>query len=151
MVSLGEKYDVVIVDAGGRDSLEMRQSIAVCSVCIIPVKPAQFDVWSLSRMAGLIRDVSERVERPINAFSFVNGASPNPGVRETQEVKEALKDYADLFPVLEAVVTERIAFRKASRDGQGVMELPPALADAKANLEMIALYQEVFNEKWATK
>jgi len=151
LIGLKSKYEVVIIDAGGRDSLEMRQSVAVCDTCIIPIKPAQFDVWSLSRMAGLIRDVSERVERPINAFSFVNGASPNPSVRETQEVKEALKDYADLFPVLESVITERIAFRKASRDGLGVVELPSSLADAKANLEMISLYKEVFHEDWATK
>lgn len=151
LIGLKSKYEVVIIDAGGRDSLEMRQSVAVCDTCIIPIKPAQFDVWSLSRMAGLIRDVSERVERPINAFSFVNGASPNPSVRETQEVKEALKDYADLFPVLESVITERIAFRKASRDGLGVVELSSSLADAKANLEMISLYKEVFHEDWTTK
>jgi chromosome partitioning protein len=151
LIGLKSKYEVVIIDAGGRDSLEMRQSVAVCDTCIIPIKPAQFDVWSLARMAGLIRDVSERVDRPINAFSFVNGASPNPSVRETQEVKEALKDYAELFPVLESVITERIAFRKASRDGLGVVELPPSLADAKANLEMISLYKEVFREDWTTK
>jgi chromosome partitioning protein len=151
LIDLGKKYDVVIVDAGGRDSLEMRQAIAVCGICIIPVKPAQFDVWSLSRMASLIRDVSERVERNINAFAFINGASPHPGVRETTEVKEALKDYADVFPALESVITERIAFRKASRDGQGVMELLSSQADSKANLEMMALYKEVFNEKWTAQ
>ena len=102
-------------------------------------------------MAGLIREVTERTERAVNAMAFVNGASPNPNVRETQEVKEALKDYADLFPTMESVITERIAFRKASRDGLGVTELHHSLADAKANLEMIALYQEVFHEKWSTK
>ena len=151
LVNLAGKYDVVIVDAGGRDSLEMRQSLAICDTCIIPIKPAQFDVWSLSRMAGLIREVAERTERPVNAMAFINGASPNPSVRETQEVKEALKDYADLFPTMESVVTERIAFRKASRDGLGVTELHPSLADAKANIEMISLYQEIFHEKWTTK
>jgi len=151
LVSLKEKYGVVIVDAGGRDSLEMRQSMAVCDICIIPVKPAQFDVWSLARMAGLVREVSERMDRRVNAFAFVNGASPNPAVRETQEVKEALKDYAELFPVLEPVVTERIAFRKASRDGMSALELPAAQADAKANLELMALYKEVFNENWAAQ
>jgi chromosome partitioning protein len=151
LANLKEKFEVVIVDAGGRDSLEMRQSLAVCDVCIIPVKPAQFDVWSLSRMALLIHDVAEKIEARINAFAFVNGASPNPNVRETMEVKEALREYADLFPVLETVVTERIAFRKASRDGKGVVELAPNFSDAKANLEMMALYQEVFNERWEAK
>ena len=99
-------------------------------------------------MAQLVRDVAERTEIPVNAFAFINGASPNPMVRETQEVKEALKDYVEVFPTLESVITERIAFRKAAREGLGVVELAPGLADPKATLELMALYQEVFNESW---
>lgn len=149
LVELGQKYDFVIVDAGGRDSLEMRQTLAVCDTCLIPIKPAQFDVWSLSRMAALLRDVAEKMDRRVNAVAFINGASPNPTVRETQEVKDALVDYADLFPVITPVITERIAFRKASRDGLGVIELSTGQADAKANLEMIALYKEVFGVNYS--
>lgn len=151
LAKLKDKFDVVIVDAGGRDSIEMRQAMAVCDKVVIPIKPAQFDVWSLSRMAQLIRDVAERTSTPINAFAFINGSSPNPVVRETQEVRETLKDYVELFPTLESVVTERIAFRKAARDGMGAIELTSSAADPKANLELIALYQEIFNERWDTK
>ncbi len=149
LVELGQKYGMVIVDAGGRDSLEMRQALAVCDLCLIPIKPAQFDVWSLSRMAALLRDVAERMDRKVNAVAVLNGASPNPSVRETIEVKEALSDYSELFTVMEPVVTERIAFRKASRDGLGVVELATGLADAKANIEMSALYKEVFGVNFA--
>jgi chromosome partitioning protein len=148
LVELAGKYDVLVVDAGGRDSLEMRQALAVCTVCIIPVKPAQFDVWSLACMADLLRDVADRLERRVNAFALINGASPNPGVQEAQEVRSALGDYADLFPALASVVTERIAFRKAARDGLGVLELTGKAADAKAAHEMTTLYQEIFNEKF---
>lgn len=151
LAKLKEKFDVVIVDAGGRDSIEMRQAMAVCDTALIPIKPAQFDVWSLSRMAQLIRDVAEKTDAPVNAFAFINGASPNPVVRETQEVKDALRDYVEIFPTLETVITERIAFRKAAREGQGVTELPANLTDPKANLELMQLYQEVFNEPWTAK
>jgi chromosome partitioning protein len=151
LAMLKEKFDVVIVDAGGRDSIEMRQSMAVCDSVIIPIKPAQFDVWSLSRMAQLIRDITERTGVPVKAYALINGASPNPVVRETVEVKEALKDYADLFQTLNVVVTERIAFRKAAREGHGVFELSSSLSDAKANLEMMALYQEVFNVEFTAQ
>jgi len=151
LVELGQKYDVVIVDAGGRDSLEMRQALAVCDTCLIPIKPAQFDVWSLSRMGSLLRDVAEKMDRKVNAVAVINGASANPSVRETQEVKDALVDYADLFSVLSSVVTERIAFRKASRDGLGVVELASGLADAKANIEMATLYKEIFNHDYHAK
>lgn len=148
LAKLKDKFDVIIVDAGGRDSIEMRQSLAVCDIALIPIKPAQFDVWSLSNMSQLIQDVMERTESPVNAFAFINGASPNPAVRETLEVKEALRDYVEIMPTLESVITERIVFRKAARDGRGVIELPVGSVDPKANLEMIGLYQEIFNETW---
>lgn len=151
LVKLMEKYEVVIVDAGGRDSLEMRQAMAVADIVLIPIKPAQFDVWSLSRMAQLVNDVAEKTDAKVNAYSFINGASSNPAVRETLEAKEFLTEYEEFFPPLDSVVTERIAFRKAARDGKGVVELPPGLADPKANLEIIQLYQEVFGEEWIPK
>lgn len=151
LAKLKDKFDVVIVDAGGRDSVEMRQAMAVCDLALIPIKPAQFDVWSLARMAQLIKDVAEKTETKVNAFAFINGASPNPAVRETQEVREALRDYVEVFPTLETAITERIAFRKAAREGQGVVELSSNLSDPKANIEMAHLYREVFNEQWTAK
>jgi chromosome partitioning protein len=150
LAMLRSKFDRVIVDAGGRDSIEMRQAMAVCDLVLIPIKPAQFDVWSLSRMAQLISDVSERTGNKVNACAIINGASPNPAVRETLEVKEALRDYLERFPTLSTVITEGIAFRKAARDGLGVIELPHSLVDAKANLEMTHLYQEIFHVEWSS-
>lgn len=148
LAKLKDKFEVVIVDAGGRDSIEMRQAMAVADCVLIPIKPAQFDVWSLSRMSQLIGDVAEKAGAKINAFAFINGASPNPVVRETNEVREVLQDYNEIFPCLKSVVTERIAFRKAAREGRGVVELDPGISDAKANLELMQLYQEVFHEHW---
>jgi len=148
LLKLKEKFEVVVVDAGGRDSIEMRQAMAVADVVLIPIRPAQFDVWSLSRMAQLINDIAEKSGSKINAFALINGASPNPAVRETTEVREVLQDYNEVFPCLKTVITERIAFRKAAREGRGVVELEPSLADAKANLELLQLYQEVFHEQW---
>lgn len=146
LLALKEKFDVIIVDAGGRDSIEMRQSMAVSDMTLIPIKPAQFDVWSLNRMSQLINDVMERIEAPVNAFTFINGASTNPSVRETREVQEAMVDYADVFPLLNSIISERIAFRKAAKSGLSVVELGRDHTDPKANLEMMSLYQEVFNE-----
>lgn len=151
LAMLKEKYDVVIVDAGGRDSIEMRQAMAVCDKLIIPIKPSQFDVWSLGRMTSMIRDVTEKIDAPVNAFCFINAASSNPSVRETAEVREILEEHKEFFPTLNSVVTERIAFRKAARDGMGVLELSKDLLDIKANSEMEALYEEVFNNSWVPK
>lgn len=151
LAMLKEKYEVVVVDAGGRDSIEMRQAMAVADKVIIPIKPSQFDVWSLGRMTSLIKDVTERIDAPVNAFCFINAASSNPSVRETAEVREILEEHKEFFPTLNAVITERIAFRKAARDGLGVLELSKDLVDVKAVAEIQALYEEVFNNSWVPK
>lgn len=152
LAMMKEKFEVIIVDAGGRDSIEMRQAMAVCDKAIIPIKPSQFDMWSLGRMENLVKDVQEKIDSAVNSFAFINAASANPAVRETSEVREALAEYAESFPCLNSVITERIAFRKAARDGLSVLELQGReLYDVKANSEMISLYQEVFNEQWNSK
>lgn len=143
LANLKQKFDVVVVDAGGRDSLEMRQALAVCDMALIPIRPAQFDLWSLSRMASLIAEIEERIDGRVNARAIINGASPNPAVREADEIREALVEYEDAFPLLKALTTERIAYRKAARGGLGVMELQGAAADPKARAEMLALLEEI--------
>lgn len=143
LVKLKAKYETVIVDAGGRDSLEMRQALAVCDMVIIPIRPAQFDLWSLARMASLIAEIEERIDGRVHARAVINGASPNPSVREADEIREALAEYEDTFPLLGSMTTERIAYRKAARGGLGVIELAGALADLKAKTEIQALFDEV--------
>ncbi len=143
LVKLKAKYETVIVDAGGRDSLEMRQALAVCDMAIIPIRPAQFDLWSLARMASLIAEIEERIDGRVHARAVINGASPNPAVREAEEIREALAEYEDTFPLLGAMTTERIAYRKAARGGLGVIELAGTLADLKAKTEIQTLFDEV--------
>lgn len=150
LISLDKKFNVVIVDAGGHDSIEMRQAMAVAALTVIPIRPAQFDLWSLSRMAQLICEIKERTDAPVKAVSLINGASSNPIVRETAEIREAMADYIETFPTMNTVITERIVFRKAARGGQGAIELGTAMSDTKANQELMALYKEIFNVEWHT-
>lgn len=144
IADLKGKFEIIVVDAGGRDSVEMRQSLTVCDFALIPLRPAQFDLWSLDRMASLIADIEERTGSRVNARSVINGASPNPAVKESAEIRTAMQDYDDAFPLLQTVVTERIAYRKAARDGLSIAELAPGLADPKATAELSALFKEIF-------
>ena len=143
LLSLKEKHDVVIVDVAGKDSVEMRQALGVCDVALLPIQPATFDFWSLSRMASMLTEIEERTEVPVNAYALINRAHTNPAVKETLETIEALRDYGKILPRLETVVAERIAYRRAAREGMGVIDLPAGLADLKATAEIEALYQEM--------
>lgn len=146
---LAPKFDVVIVDAGGRDSVELRQALAVCDTLLIPVRPSQFDTWSLDKMATLIKEITEKIEQPIDARVLLNATHTNPSVREADEVRMLLaQDYADSLKVMVSQVGDRISYRRAARDGLGVTELARQNADGAAVEEIQRVYKEIFNEKW---
>ena len=152
ILKMAFKFDVVVIDSGGRDSLEMRHSLAVADFSLIPVEPSQFDIWSLGRVAKMIKEVNRQLSvgadvRSVNAFCFINNA-PTNNTHEVEDCRSVLKDMADDFPDLGLVLYNRIAHRKAARVGMGVMELPKQDFDPKAAWEIAMLYQIAFGEAW---
>lgn len=147
---LRAKYEIVIVDAGGKDSGELRQAMVVCDTMVIPVRPSQFDTWSLNKMGLLIQDVEERISIKIPTKVLLNAVSSNPGVKEADELRTLLSgEYASSFGLMTAQLTERIAYRRAAREGLCVAELVKPYADPVAVEEMKRLYMELFNVNWS--
>ncbi|MBI9084535.1 MAG: hypothetical protein JEZ11_13125 [Desulfobacterales bacterium] len=139
--ALEEKYGTVIIDCGGRDSVELRSSMLVSDKFYTPLKPSQFDVWTLETLNDLLENA--RIINPgLNATVFINQANPNPKVAETTDTRAVIQDFEHLrlSPV---TIRERIAFRKAGRDGMAVIENKPV--DRKALDETLQLYKEVFD------
>ena len=56
--SLKSKFDTLIIDTGGRDTSEMRQSLVVSDIAIIPTIPSQYDVIILDKMLAIIAAVA---------------------------------------------------------------------------------------------
>jgi chromosome partitioning protein len=138
---LSSKFDDIIIDAGGRDSKELRTATLVADKLYIPVQSSQFDIWSIS---GMERIVSKAVDfNPnLDAFIIINRASTNPSVQETREAQELIQEL-EFIKLGDVVIRERIAFRKAAREGMSVIELKGG--DKKANEEIMALYKEIYN------
>ena len=143
---LSNRYQDVVVDAGGRDSVELRAALTIAQKIFIPIQASQFDVWTLGAMDALIKQ-AQSFNPTLAAFVVINRASTNPSVSELDEAKEILGDY-DLLKLSKAVIRDRISFRKAARAGLSVSELQPN--DDKAISEILELYQEVFNEQAKT-
>lgn len=143
LLDLAKRFDDLIIDAGGRDSYELRAALVAADKIFIPVQASQFDVWTLGNMAELVEH-AQALNPKLQAFVVLNRASPNPAVSETKEAESLLFDFPGLI-FSGVIVRDRIAFRKASSAGQGVMELTPS--DQKATVEINQLYEVVFNEK----
>ena len=137
---LANRYQDIIVDAGGRDSVELRAAMLVAHKTYVPIQASQFDIWTLSQTNDLI--VTAQVFNPnLRAWVVINRGSTNPSVKEIPEAVEIMGDFEHLG-LATSVVRDRIAYRKAVRDGLSVVEMKPP--DAKASREINAFYVEVF-------
>lgn len=139
--ALNEKYEDILIDAGGQNSQELRASMLVADKIYIPIQAAQFDVWTLGVMDKLINQAKIYNEK-LEAHICINRAPTNPSINETDEITSVLDEFEHLR-LSPHIIRERIAFRKAARGGRSVVEL--AKQDAKASSEVLNLYHEVFN------
>ncbi len=138
---LAERYDEIVIDAGGRDSMELRYSLGVCDQAYIPVQPFQFDIWTIRQMDELV-EMAQALNENLQAAIVLNRVSTNPAVREDQETREFFRqEEFQHLALLDTVLRDRISFRKSGRDGLSVVEWK---LDKKAAAEMNQLYKEVY-------
>jgi chromosome partitioning protein len=142
VLALHVKYKDIIIDAGGRDSPELRGSLLVADKAIFPLRPSQFDLWTLTRLNTLV-DTARDINDKLKAYVVLNQSSTNPSVKEAEEAKKYIYDFPYLN-LLDVVISERIAFRRAAIAGMGVAEYKPE--DTKAIEEIQKFYKKVFND-----
>lgn len=138
---LNGRYDEIVIDAGGRDSMELRYSLGVADRIYIPIQPYQFDIWTIQQMDSLV-EMALGINENMKAFIVLNRVSTNLAVREEQETRAFLTEENFLnFSLTESVVRDRIAYRKSGRSGLSVVEWAQ---DVKAAKELNSLFEEVY-------
>lgn len=141
--NLVAKFDDLIIDTGGRDSEELRSALLVADRLLIPVKPSQYDLWSLAKMVNLVED-ARAFNRDLKAMVVISQANPHPMVTETNEAGQYLAEVKQIVR-LETTIRDRIAFRRSTRQGLAVIESKPI--DSKAAAEIKSLHEEVFRDR----
>jgi chromosome partitioning protein len=139
---LAPRYDDLIVDAGGRDSVELRSAMVAADRLLVPIQASQFDVWTLEQMDALVEQAGA-LNPGLEARLVINRASPHPRVREADEARELLADFPNLA-FGGVVIRDRIAYRRAAGEGLAVAEMPEP--DPKAVAEIEACYAVAFDE-----
>ena len=140
---LAHRYQDIIIDAGGRDSVELRSALVVTEKAYIPIQPSQFDIWTLNQMDELV-ETAKAFNPDVQARVIISRSSTNPSVHESDDTGKLLDDFTNL-DLADVTIRDRIAYRKAAKDGLAVTELKPK--DSKAVEEMEALYREVFGNE----
>lgn len=138
---LAKRYEIVIVDAGGRDSKEFRTALAVADICLAPFVPSQHDVDTLPLVNDLIEQI--KVYNPnLIGYAMFSNCPQNKAAREKRinEYREVLAEELTELKLLNTEIVNRIAYTDTATNGRGVTEMD----DEKAAQEIISLAKEVF-------
>jgi chromosome partitioning protein len=137
---LKSKYDDIIVDAGGRDTVSQRAALVVADMLLVPFVPRSFDIWTLDTVIGLIQEI-RTVNPTLRTVAFINRGDVSGGYNT--EAGEMIRDKEELV-YLDTPIVNRKAFGRAAEQGKAVTEIRPV--DPKAVHEIMALYRAIFEE-----
>lgn len=139
--TLAKKFDDIIIDVGGHDSISQRASLTVADLLLLPVFPSSFDTWVIEAVNTLVEEVST-INPNLKAYCFLSRADVVGS--QNNDTSEILNEDYPEISFIDCPVKNRKVFRNASSQGLGVVEVKPK--DKKAIDELKKLYKTVFNE-----
>jgi chromosome partitioning protein len=135
---LAQRYDQVIIDAGGRDSEELRTSLVVANMMCCPIKASQPDIETTVHANELVK-LAKSMNPGLDARLVISMATPNPVVKEAAQARELLSELPE-FALLQTVIRDRKVYRDAMIEGKGVLELTNEKATAEINQLATEIY-----------
>jgi chromosome partitioning protein len=135
---LQKRYEYVIVDAQGRDSIELRTGLLSANICITPVQPSQADLDTIYKMVNITQTAQETNEE-LKTYSIISRA-PNTST-EITEARQCLSNVKEI-QLLNNVVYDRRIYRDALGTGKSVLEME----NDKAIQELTLVCEEIFHE-----
>ncbi|TAM52402.1 MAG: cobyrinic acid ac-diamide synthase [Paraburkholderia sp.] len=136
---LARRYQVIVVDAGGRDSREMRSAMAVANLLLVPTKASQADLETFPKVNELI-SLARGLNPELKAVALLSIAPSNPVIREVEDARELLAEF-DQLELADTIIRDRKVYRDALLAGKGVTELDNS--QARAEIQLLA--QEFFD------
>lgn len=148
IIDLAEKYEAVIIDCGGQDSVELRSSmITPCiDLMIVPIQAGYFDLETLVNMNNLVR-VSKMYNKDLQVKCLINRVPSHKLITVAQEAKTFINDELEYLSLLETILHDRVSFSYSVAKGLSVVEYEKiSKRDGKGANEMMLLYKEITGE-----
>jgi chromosome partitioning protein len=125
------KFDVVVIDAGGRDSAALRAALVLSDVVVVPFAPRSLDMWALADMGRLLDEA--RTHNPeLRACAVLSGA--DAAGRDNEDAAAALENFPQLA-YLPTPIARRKSVANAAGHGLSVLEYTPKDGKACAELQ----------------
>lgn len=135
---MADKHDVILIDAPGKNSKEMRSAALAADMILIPTRPSQPDVDACHDMSAFIEEARER-NPTLRACVVITQAATNVFASDAQETTAALEES---FDIAETVIHQRKSYQTAISAGASVIESK----DSKAKAEIQNLAREIQEE-----
>ncbi|GIK74455.1 MAG: chromosome partitioning protein ParA [Chloroflexota bacterium] len=134
-----KRYQEVIIDAGGRDSKELRSALVAADVLYVPIRASQADLETMDHVNELV-SLARTMNPDLRAFALVSLAPSNPMINEVAEAQAFLEEFSE-FKLARTFIRDRKVFRDALLEGCGVVE--KANNQAKAEIQLLG--EEIYN------
>ena len=141
MDELATKYQDIVIDAGGADSLSFRSALVAADICFVPFSPYRVDLYTATELEEVIEQAMS-LNGDLKTYSFLNGAPTNKRMPEVKEAKAFLEEFEHINHS-DIVISQRAAFFRAM--GEGLLPQELAKVDRKAIAELESLYNFVRN------
>lgn len=132
------KYDIVLIDASGRDSQSLRTGLTVADKFYCPIRASQADLETLPHICKIIEAAKDFNEHLVSK-AIISCAPTNPLINEVEEAKNLLSDFTEYLSLSKTFIRDRKIYRDALLQGKGVVEL----GNIKATLEIKNLVNEI--------
>jgi chromosome partitioning protein len=137
---LAKEYDDLVVDAGGVDSKEMRSSMRIANVILMPFAASQFDLYAVEMMDELL-DGARVYNEALIALAFINKAETNwVRSRTAHAALEFIGSFSSMRRAETIVHLRTSPFTASIESGRSVFEL--GRGAQKAAEEVAALISE---------
>lgn len=134
---VAKRYEYVLIDAGGKDSEELRTALVACHKIYIPLKASQPDIETSRHMSQLVK-LAKGLNSKLIATAIISMAPTNHILTEDKEAVELLSKLSNIL-ISKVIIHERKIYRDAMAEGKGVIEY----RNLKANDEINNLLKEV--------
>lgn len=129
-----ERYSHVLIDTPGKLTDIVASAISMSNLCLIPIQPSPYDVWSTQSIMELIK-IRQEIARTLKAAIVINRAIPNTIIGK--EVMEELRK-CDI-PVLRQSVNQRVIYAHSA----GIGETAINQKNMDAYNEVVSLGKEI--------
>ena len=137
---LSTRYQQVIIDAGGRDSEELRSAMVAAQKLYTPLKASQPDLETTMNINQLVK-LARGLNPHLKVYAVISMAPTHPALTEAEEAHELLMELPEI-ELSRVFIRERKVFRDAMVEGKGVIECK----NRKAKAEIQLLAEEIYDD-----